>query len=302
MNQPPRWTDDQLDAGIQKAKALFRKERLEEPAEAYDRAFKRYEENIQRLLDLTHGLTRLDEKIVEVLTAPPLLEAFRYLAGPPISEDDLAVLAEVSLSGSAIRKNPETRMRVLSIVRSTLDRHRFPWTAEGREPTEQERNAAVVASSALLAVSRVGTDRRNQGKERQELAVQEALISRKWVLVPRRKVLTISLTPSPGEFCRESLLGSEKADFLIGLRDRRVMAVECKVSNSYVNSVKRLNREAAGKAATWLKGFGDQNVVPAGILSGVFKLHNVKEAQERGLTIFWAHDLDHLLNWIDSPP
>jgi hypothetical protein len=36
------------------------------------------------------------------------------------------------------------------------------------------------------------------------------------------------------------------------------------------------------------------------MLSGVYKLHNLVDAQDRGLTIFWAHDLDALTNWIAS--
>jgi len=36
------------------------------------------------------------------------------------------------------------------------------------------------------------------------------------------------------------------------------------------------------------------------ILSGVYKLHNIQSAQERGLTVYWAHDLSHLLDWIEA--
>lgn len=78
------------------------------------------------------------------------------------------------------------------------------------------------------------------------------------------------------------------------------MAIECKVSNSAINSVKRLNREAAGKAEKWIYEFGALNVVPVAVLSGVYKLHNIKSAQDRGLTVYWAHDLNELLDWIDA--
>jgi hypothetical protein len=78
------------------------------------------------------------------------------------------------------------------------------------------------------------------------------------------------------------------------------MAIECKVSNSSTNSVKRLNREAAGKAEKWIYEFGALNVVPVAVLSGVFKLHNPISAQTRGLTLYWAHDLDQLRDWMDT--
>lgn len=234
------------------------------------------------------------------MTIPALLEAFRYLAGPPISEDDLMVLADARLSPARLRGDPEMVARVLNVVQVAIDRRRFPWVVESRDPTDSERNAAIVASAALLAASRVGTDRRNEGKERQELTVRDALLSRNWIQVQPRAVTTFNQAPGPGEFCRESLLGTSKADFLVGLRDRRVLAIECKVSNSSTNSVKRLNREAAGKAEKWIYEFGVRNVVPVAILSGVYKLHNIQSAQERGLTVYWAHDLKQLLDWIEA--
>jgi hypothetical protein len=38
--------------------------------------------------------------------------------------------------------------------------------------------------------------------------------------------------------------------------------------------------------------------VPAAVLSGVYKLHNLEDAQNRGLALFWAHDLKALTDWI----
>ena len=78
------------------------------------------------------------------------------------------------------------------------------------------------------------------------------------------------------------------------------MAIECKVSNSSTNSVKRLNNDAAVKAEYWLKVFGTSQVVPAAVLSGVFKVMNLAQAQERGLALFWSHDLDKLGAFIDT--
>lgn len=300
MRMPARWTEEQLTEGLNKAKSLFREERMEEPLEAYLQAFDRYQGVIEDLLETSVDLVQLNETLIDVLTNPGLQEAFRYLAGPPISADDLRVLAEASLTPSRLRNNSEMAQRVLNVISVGLDRRRFPWVTEGREPTEAERNAAVVASAALMANSRVSTNRKNEGKERQELLVAEALASRRYTQIPTRPVPTINHAPQPGEFCRESLLGSSKADFIVGLWDRRIMAIECKVSNSSTNSVKRLNREAAGKAEKWIYEFGARGIVPVAVLSGVYKLHNLVDAQTRGLTLYWAHDLDQLLGWIDT--
>ena len=78
------------------------------------------------------------------------------------------------------------------------------------------------------------------------------------------------------------------------------MAIECKVSNSALNSIKRLNNDAAVKAEFWLKHFGTAQMVPAAVLSGVYKLHHLVNAQAHGLALFWAHDLVELLSWIDQ--
>jgi hypothetical protein len=110
----------------------------------------------------------------------------------------------------------------------------------------------------------------------------------------------LSDAPERGEFCRESLLGTRKADFILQLWDQRFLAIECKVSNSATNSVKRLNNDAAAKAEAWRDDFGRVQVVPAAVLSGVYKLHNLVDAQQRGLTLFWEHDLASLVRWINA--
>ncbi|MCG8423215.1 MAG: XamI family restriction endonuclease [Proteobacteria bacterium] len=43
---------------------------------------------------------------------------------------------------------------------------------------------------------------------------------------------------------------------MIRLWDTRILALECKESNSSTNSIKRLNNGAAAKAKTWLAEFG----------------------------------------------
>jgi len=298
MIAPPRWSREELEADRAKSQEVFRAERIQEPLEDYLEAFDAYQGGVEELLETTIDLSTLDKTALAVLTEPSLLKALRYVAGPPISADDLKILSEAVLSPGQLRNNPAMVKRVIDVVRVGLDRRRFPWIAEKREPTEAERSAAVLASAALMATSQVGTSRRNVGKERQENLVQDALVRAGIVLVPTRKVDTMNQAPKSGEFCRESLLGSRKADLIVGLYDQRIMAVECKVSNSSTNSVKRLNNDAAAKAEVWLDEFGHKNIVAAAVLSGVYKNHNLENAQERGLALFWAHDVGTMVAWI----
>ena len=78
------------------------------------------------------------------------------------------------------------------------------------------------------------------------------------------------------------------------------MPLECKVSNSAVNSFKRINHEAAGKARDWIAGFGQRQVVPAAVIAGVFNPSNPVMAQIEGLTIYWNDRLGDLVDFISS--
>ena len=138
--------------------------------------------------------------------------------------------------------------------------------------------------------------------------MQEQLVARqlrrsRFSQVETRKISTLAQAPVSGEFCREALLGSRKADFIIGLWDKRTMALECKVSNSSTNSIKRLNNDAAVKAITWQREFGTAQIVTVAVLDGVYATRNLIDAQKKGLTIFWAHDLKAMVNWMhDTRP
>jgi hypothetical protein len=298
---PPVWTNEQLEADRLKASAAFSKERLEEPLEDYLEAFDEHQGYVEEILETTVDLAQLETTALDVLGDPHLLEAFRYLAAPPISQDDLKVLADArSLSKGHLQNSPEDVQRLIGVVRQVLDRRRFAWVVENREPTEAERNAAVMASAALMAASRTQTRRRTTGKDQQEAMVKAALKALGFAEVASRKIPNISYAPAPGEFCGESVLGTRKGDIIVRLWDHRTMPIECKVSNSSTNSVKRLNNDAVVKAASWKLDFGLRQVVPTAVLSGVYKLHNLLDAQDRGLTLFWAHDLKPLTEWIAS--
>lgn len=300
MIEPPRWSSTQLEADRSRAVELFRDERLQEPLEMYLELFDEYQGHVEDLLDSTVNLTDLEGPALDILGDPDQSWVLRFLTGPYTSADDLKTLALTgTLAASRLRSQPETVSRILGVVRAGLDSRRFPWIGEQRPPTETEHRAAVVATAALIATSRTRANRRNLGKSSQEDAVQARLEEAGLVKVRRRKIETLANAPQAGEFCGESLLGNRKADVIVRLWDHRILAVECKVSNSAVNSIKRVKNDAAAKAEVWLKDFGTRQIVPAAILSGVYDLHILEDAQSRGLTLFWAHDLERMVEWIE---
>ncbi len=301
MIPPYRWSNDQLQRDLGKAAEDFRVLRLQEEPGAYTEAFDTFQTNMEDLLETTADLLNWEDTALQVLANRRLFAAFRYLMGPPISLDDLKTIADTNtLNRKQLKDDPELVERIVQILLDAIDRRRFPWVKERLAATEIERNAAVLATAALMATRRIETQRRNESMTEQENRVDGALSGAGFAKVPKRKVETFTDAPLMGQFCAESVLGRRKADFIVGLWDRRVMAIECKVSNSATNSVKRLNNDAAAKAKAWHDSFGQDQVVPTAVLSGVYKLHNLQDAQDRGLTLFWAHDLKSMMDWIEG--
>lgn len=303
MQQPPIWTEVDLSAAAAEARSLFRAERLEEPLELWKRTFEQSQHRFIRLFD-EYGIAHpslITPLQVAAIFRNQLSDALRYLAGPPISEDDLKVLAEAdSLAPSCLDADHAIAGRVLATILQALDTKRFPWLEEGRRPTDAERSAAILASAALITAQRVSTTRRNEGKDAQEQAVRDFLTGMGFTAVPARPIRTLEDAPARGQFCAESMVGSRKADVPVRLFDGQLMPVECKVSNSALNSVKRINNDAAVKAKTWKIEFGINQVVPVAMLSGVFKVSNLVQAQSEGLTLFWAHRLGSMGAFIEA--
>lgn len=296
----PRWRPDQLEARRVEAIALFREQRVHEPLERYLEALDDKQGTVEEFLETTVDLTRLGAAAIEVLADDALREVLRYLAGPPVSEADLKVLAETdSFARGRLEEDPGAARRAVETVLCGLDRRRFAWVGEGREPEEAERAAATLATAAMIASRRVLTDRANDAKLQQEAAVADALTREGFTRVPTAgPIRTVEAAPGPGRFCSETVLGERKADLVVGLWDRRRMAIECKVSNSETNSIKRVQNDAAVKAETWLQDLGRTQIVPVAVLSGVFRRSTLENAQTRGLTLFWAHRLEEMTDWI----
>jgi hypothetical protein len=296
---PMLWSPDQLDTDIETSIEVFRTERFEESAEVYPDKFDEVIGNIETLLEHTDNLSLFAESARDVVSNDALREALRYLAGPPISNDDFNVL--VNARNKKQFSDPDVIQRTIETLQATLDRRRFPWVGENRPPTDFERDAAILASAALLASQRISTWRKNEAKRLQEESVKKFLREHgfKQIPVSSRGIRTPADGPKPGEFCGETKLGTRKADVVAMLWDNRLMPIECKVSNSFLNSVKRLNNDAAVKANIWTKEFGEF-IVPTAIISGVFKRMNIEAAQRNGLMIIWAHRLSDLTTFIDQ--
>jgi len=83
----------------------------------------------------------------------------------------------------------------------------------------------------------------------QEQAVKDLLSDAGMTEIKAREIPMLTAAPALGEFCGETRLAGTRADVVARLKDGRVMAIECKVSNSTANSYKRLVHDTGGKAA-----------------------------------------------------
>ncbi|MFD8479002.1 XamI family restriction endonuclease [Kitasatospora sp. NPDC059673] len=301
QQMPPTWGPSELEHERQASIEIFRYERTGEPLEQYLSQFEVSKAAIDTILEMTVDLETIEESAADVLGDADLKDVARYLASPPISDDDLRILADTTTAPSKVRKDPEAAKQLMQIILLGLDRERFPWIGEGRQASEAERNTASVSTAAMHAFRWMETWRRNNGKNTQESAVKSFLSDEcGFTEVPTRPIPNINLAPKPGEFCGETLVGSRKADIAVRLLDGRLMPIECKVSNSGTNSYKRINNDAAVKATGWTSEFGSVNVVPAAMLSGVFSLKNLEYAQDKGLYLFWAHEMSPLKAFLEQ--
>lgn len=286
---------DQLTKDIWFSRRTFRLERLSNPVKLYKAASAAALPHVRDVV--THALKILD------LEGPPVdlawalhkdrQSALRYLTAPPISEDDLVTLAETTIAPTPVSANDDAARRIRLVLRHFLDHDRLPWIAKGTAPTADDIELATVATSLLIATRRVETARRGEGSKLQEKSVKTFLLEHGFKELKRKSIDNIRDAPGPGEFMPECIFGGTRADFLIGTMNRRSMAIECKSSNSAVNSYKRLVHEAGNKASTWSRRFAEE-VASVAVIAGVYKRDNIEAAMAKGLKIVWAHRLEDL--------
>lgn len=288
--EPPRWDENTLEANRRDSVADFIAERTSEGKGRYQRVLAENVRLVEALFIQTNNLLSFASGAV-LAEDPSFLAISRYLSGPPVSADDLDTLGEAKLAKRK-RLDPSLAGKAAQVIASAIDEDRFPWLFADppRNPTATEREVALKWTAGLQTVQQVQTGRRSELSVRQENAVALLLEAEGFQRVQSRPIdLTGGL--APGEYSREVLVAGKKCDVPIGLRDGRLLLVECKVSNSETNSIKRLNHECGAKAALWRQTFGER-AISAAVLAGVFKLVNLSDAQRnQGLTLFWERDL-----------
>ena len=203
MSEPRRWTLAELERDAEEATSVFREARLKESLNQYSEFFERFSSVFRDLVDRLPSLARGEDSadtLVEILRTADPRTALRYLAAPPVSDDDLRTLAKTTLSATALQNTPENARRVADLVLRLVDPHRFSWIAESRAPTTDEVERAVVASAAMVAAQKVSTARRGATKLQEE-AVKDVLRACGFVEDSSRPdIETLVDAPAPNRF------------------------------------------------------------------------------------------------------
>lgn len=294
MAEPHKWSDAELGEARAKAQAQFILERNGEGSVAFYEAWDAAEPRVWHLLSVTANLCHIPP---DALVSDKLLwQSLRYACAPPISEEDLWTLVGKKFKNVPAEYAPQTA----SAFEVVLDLRRFPWVAESRDPNDDEISKAVAATTALMAHESFKTQRRGLSSRNQEAQVAAALLAAGVTFDPKRSPINSLDELARHSYARERKVAGAKCDVPIRLRDGRLLALECKVSNGPKNSWKRLQREVGGKADTWRRTHGSQ-VITGAMLAGVFDLSCVKRAQDdQGVAIFWQHDMQQLIDFVTA--
>lgn len=214
----------------------------------------------------------------------------------------METLTGASLAWTLIQKDAERAAAIRDVIRQILDPKRFPWIYENRQPTSAEREAAVLASTVAASSQRLQTARRTDDGTAMEEAVRGVLVGMGLTAVAKRRIANpiVDILEIGHYSAGPCVLGDDEADVVVRLFDGRLMAIECKASNSEINSRKRINKEIGQNAQNWVGRFGSDIIVPAGAIQGVFKPSYIKAAQEIPVVFYWGHRISDLRDFISS--
>jgi len=300
----PFWTDEELEVRRQRSRELYVERYKTQVRVGFAEIERECQGEVAALLVATDDLRSLGEDPRLFLQHPKLLTAARFVTKPAISADTLKIVSQ---------ENGE-----VETICEFLDRDRFPWLAGKRagSPRRADRDSAVAMTARIMAEQRAQTRLRTEFSRAQEQAVHRTLrrcglkhVDRKDV---RQRMIELGDDPARGltttnyqellgrgEFTQETALAGAKCDVPVRLRDGRLFPIECKVSNSEVNSTKRLIRETRGKHNEWRREFGGELMTGA-VLAGAFSMINLRQAQQAGVLPFFEHELGALSAFIKT--
>jgi len=226
----------------------------------------------------------------------------RHMAGPPISQDQFALLCPAYNKQAEKPKRQfsgDVALAVSAALLKVRDRRLTRWIDAGRKPTIAEVRAVVHSVAPMLSQQNVATLRRNRLSAAQESAVTDLLRAAGWERIVSGLVEQSSTLPVR-HFMHKTKFATrtrpQEVDIACGLGKSVVLAMECKVTNDRTNSVKRVN-DILKKASAWQDHWGSF-VRTAALLQGVIAERDVARLSAANIMVFWSHDLDKFAKWL----
>lgn len=228
---------------------------------------------------------------------------FRQMLSPPLSQDQFKLACSAWSKGgenSGAATKSDAAAAVAATIYERMDYSLAPWLKAKRKATRDDVMSFMKVVSVLLANQRVPTARRKRLAFEQEYAVINLLEDMGWTKLPAKLIDTRAAVP-PKHFMHKTRFATatttpQEVDIACGLPKTYVLAMECKVTNDETNSVKRIN-DVLKKAAAWKEHWGTF-VTTAALLQGVIAPKDVQRLSDRGVEVFWSHDLDTFSSWL----
>jgi hypothetical protein len=286
---------------------------------AYRDTRKKTVESVEHGLLLTEDLTTITPAILEA--NPDILPTLRMSTCPPLARDRLIGLADSSknLVGSLEEGRIPPRLssellqihleRITAILLQMRDVDIFPWLAEGRRPTKEERyrSSTIVADRLCGAVADPIV--RNAQEKRQLVLIEDYLTERGYRKIEHATGVTITqMEPGTFAFRMNVLVTPSKTDtktvkipidVVIQPKHAKLphlpVLIEAKSAGDFTNVNKRRKEEAV--KISQLKATFDEEVVFALFLCGYFDAAYLGYEAAEGIDWIWEHrigDLDQL--------
>lgn len=256
----------------------------------------------RRVLDALRASDHLQDIERALKTAGEHLAVFRHMFGPPLSQDQFALICppyRKACEKTGKRVGDNAAALVAAAIPQLLDPKITPWLRQSRRPTPREIRHLVATVAPMISLQVVATVRRNRLSLAQESAVVDLLAAMGWTSMSSGLVNQSSALPAR-HFMHKTRFATQtrpqEVDIACGLGTSIVLAMECKVTNDRTNSVKRVN-DILKKATAWQLHWGSF-VRTAALLQGVIAEKDVQRLVAANVQVFWSHDLERFRVWL----
>ena len=252
-------------------------------------------------LKASNGLTDLPAALAQ---SGAHLRVFRYLLAPPISQDQFKLLCPAYSKSRENNGSAITGARAAAVCAAILAARNVrltPWLDRGDAPKSIEVRALLHAVAPMLSQQIIATVSRNRLAATQEGAVIALLASKGWTRVNSGLIQSLSDVPASHYMHKTRFATTtqpQEVDIACGLGKTIVLAMECKVTNDPLNSIKRIN-DVLKKATAWQAHWGSF-VRTAALLQGVINYNDVHRLLAANVEVFWSHKLEDFEAWLDA--